>query len=43
MGNALGRDRNEQEAEQTQAEVPIEDESITIIPMMPEKLKEHEA
>jgi nitrogen fixation-related uncharacterized protein len=35
--------RKEQETEQTQAETRTEDESITIIPMIPEKLEEHEA
>jgi CHASE3 domain sensor protein len=35
--------RNEQETEQTQAETRTEDESITIIPMIPEKFEEHEA
>jgi hypothetical protein len=35
--------RNEHEAEQTQAETRIENESITIIPMILEKLEEHEA
>jgi len=33
--------RKEQETEQTQAETRTEDESITIIPMIPEKLEEH--
>jgi nitrogen fixation-related uncharacterized protein len=33
----------EQETEQTQAETCTEDESITIIPIIPEKLEEHEA
>jgi len=35
--------RKQQETEQTQAETSTEDESITIIPMIPEKLEEHEA
>jgi len=35
--------RKEQETEQTQAETRTGDESITIIPMIPEKLEEHEA
>jgi nitrogen fixation-related uncharacterized protein len=35
--------RKEQETEQTQAETRTEDESITIIPIILEKLEEHEA
>jgi nitrogen fixation-related uncharacterized protein len=35
--------RNEQETEQAQAETPIEDDYITIIPIIPEKLEEHKA
>jgi hypothetical protein len=35
--------RKEQKAQQTQAETATEDESITIMPMMPEEQEQYEA
>jgi len=35
--------RKEQKTQQAQAETPPENESITIIPMMPEELEQYEA